>query len=42
VNAALSQLYRGEINEIFGRWFSQFGPPSDLLAAVYVFGAIPD
>jgi ABC-type amino acid transport substrate-binding protein len=42
VNAALSQLYRSEINEIFGRWFSQFGPPSDLLAAVYVFGAIPD
>jgi ABC-type amino acid transport substrate-binding protein len=42
VNSALAQLYRGEINEIFGRWFSQFGQPSPLLAAVYVFGAIPD
>jgi len=42
VNAGLAELYRGEINEIFSRWFAQFGRPSPLLAAVYVFGAIPD
>jgi len=43
VNTGLSQLYgSGEIREIFGRWFSQFGRPSPMVEAVYVFGAIPE
>jgi ABC-type amino acid transport substrate-binding protein len=43
VNAALSELYgSGEIVAIFRRWFADFGPPSPLLQALYLFGAIPE
>ena len=43
VNTGLSQIYTSdEIIEIFGRWFGAFGKPSDLIQAVYVFGAIPE
>jgi ABC-type amino acid transport substrate-binding protein len=43
VNAALSRLYRSEeMGRIFERWFGPMGRPSDLLAAVFIFGAIPE
>jgi len=43
VNTGLAQLYASpEINEIFRRWFAQFGPPPPLLEAVYILGAIPE
>ncbi len=43
VNTGLSQIYgSGEIGEIFGRWFRQFGEPSTVLKAMYILGAIPD
>jgi len=43
VNTALSELYAsGEIVAIFKRWFADFGPPSPLLEALYIFGAIPE
>ena len=43
VNTALAQIYGGgEIDEIFKRWFGQFGPPPAIMQAVYLLGAIPD
>jgi ABC-type amino acid transport substrate-binding protein len=43
VNTALSQIYRSEdINEIFNRWFAQFGKPTVLTEAVYILGSIPE
>lgn len=43
VNTALSQTYRSEdINEIFNRWFAQFGKPTPLTEAVYILGTIPE
>jgi ABC-type amino acid transport substrate-binding protein len=43
VNTGLAQLYRSsEIEEIFGRWFAGFGPPSPIMAAIYILGAIPE
>jgi glutamate/aspartate transport system substrate-binding protein len=43
VNTGLSQIYgSGEIGEIFGRWFRQFGEPSAVLRVAYILGAIPD
>ncbi|MGH8766215.1 MAG: amino acid ABC transporter substrate-binding protein [Burkholderiales bacterium] len=43
VNTALAELYRsGQIVDIFKRWFADFGPPTPLLQAVYIFGAIPE
>jgi glutamate/aspartate transport system substrate-binding protein len=43
VNTGLAQIYGGgEIAEIFGRWFAQFGSPTAIMAAVYIFGAIPE
>lgn len=43
VNTALAELYgSGEILGIFKRWFGDFGPPTPLLQAVYIFGAIPE
>jgi glutamate/aspartate transport system substrate-binding protein len=43
VNTALAELYAsGEILAIFKRWFEDFGPPTPLLQAVYIFGAIPE
>jgi len=43
VNTGLSQLYRSaEIDDIFKSWFVELGPPSPLLEAVYIFGAIPE
>jgi len=43
VNTALAQVYRsGEIGEIFGRWFGQFGPPPAILEATYLLGAFPE
>ena len=42
VNTALSELYAsGEIMDIFKRWFADFGPPTPLMQALYIFGAIP-
>jgi ABC-type amino acid transport substrate-binding protein len=43
VNTGLSHLYgSGEIVEIFGRWFRQFGEPSPVIKAMYLLGAIPE
>jgi ABC-type amino acid transport substrate-binding protein len=43
VNAGLAEIYKSdEITEIFSLWFAPLGPPSPLLEAVYVFGAIPE
>jgi len=43
VNTALAQIYAsGEIDEIFRRWFGQFGPPPPILNAVYLLGAFPE
>jgi len=43
VNTGLAQIYgSGDISEIFGRWFAQFGSPTAIMQAVYIFGAIPD
>ncbi|MGH8633965.1 MAG: amino acid ABC transporter substrate-binding protein, partial [Burkholderiales bacterium] len=43
VNTGLSQLYgSGEIVEIFGRWFRQFGEPGPIIKAMYVLGTIPE
>ena len=42
VNTGLAQIYgSGEIGEIFSRWFGQFGSPTAIMQAVYIFGAIP-
>jgi ABC-type amino acid transport substrate-binding protein len=43
VNTGLSQIYgSGEIIEIFGRWFRQFGEPGPVIKATYILGAIPE
>jgi len=43
VNTGLSQIYgSGEIVEIFGRWFRQFGEPGPIIKATYILGAIPE
>lgn len=43
VNTGLSQIYgSGEIVEIFGRWFRQFGEPGPIIKAIYTLGAIPE
>jgi ABC-type amino acid transport substrate-binding protein len=43
VNTALSHLYgSGEIVEIFGRWFRQFGDPGPVIRAMYLIGTIPE
>jgi glutamate/aspartate transport system substrate-binding protein len=42
VNTGLSQVFTGEIVEIFRRWFGSLGTPSAVLEAVYILGAIPD
>jgi ABC-type amino acid transport substrate-binding protein len=43
VNAGLAEVYStGDITEIFNLWFAPLGPPSPLLEAVYIFGAIPE
>jgi glutamate/aspartate transport system substrate-binding protein len=42
VNAGLAQLYNGEIAEIFGRWFGQFGDPGPVIKTMFLLGAIPE
>jgi glutamate/aspartate transport system substrate-binding protein len=43
VNAALSHVYgSGEITEIFGRWFRQFGDPGPVIKIMYLLGTIPE
>ena len=43
VNTALAQIYgSAEIDEIFKRWFGQFGPPPAILEAAYLLGTIPE
>jgi len=43
VNTGLAEIYKSpEITDIFSLWFAPLGPPSPLLEAVYVFGAIPE
>ncbi|HEY7656243.1 MAG TPA: amino acid ABC transporter substrate-binding protein [Burkholderiales bacterium] len=43
VNTALSRLYgSGEIEEIFGRWFRQFGDPGPVIKAMYILATIPE
>jgi ABC-type amino acid transport substrate-binding protein len=43
VNSGLAHIYRnGEITEIFGRWFRQFGDPGPVIKATYLLGAIPE
>jgi ABC-type amino acid transport substrate-binding protein len=43
VNSALARLYPSdEMGQIFKRWFGSLGRPSGVLAAVYIFGSIPE
>jgi ABC-type amino acid transport substrate-binding protein len=43
VNAALAQTYgSGEIDEIYKRWFGQFGPPPAIIEAAYLLGTLPE
>ena len=43
VNTALARLYgTGEITEIFGRWFRQFGDPGPVTKVMYLLGTIPE
>jgi ABC-type amino acid transport substrate-binding protein len=43
VNSGLAHIYRsGEITEIFGRWFRQFGNPGPIIKSTYLLGAIPE
>ena len=43
VNTGLARIYgSGEIKEIFDSWFAPFGPPSDVMQMMYIFGAIPE
>jgi glutamate/aspartate transport system substrate-binding protein len=42
VNTGLSQVFTGEIVDIFRRWFGPLGTPSAVLEAVYILGAIPE
>ena len=43
VNTGLAQLYgSAEIGEIFNRWFSAFGPPTEAMLFVYYLGAVPE
>lgn len=43
VNAALSQIYgSGEIIQIYGRWFGQFGEPGQIQKVMFILGTIPD
>jgi ABC-type amino acid transport substrate-binding protein len=43
VNTGLSHLYgSGEIVEIFGRWFRQFGEPGPVIRSMYLLGTIPE
>jgi len=43
VNSALARLYPSdEMGRIFKRWFGTLGRPSGVLAAVYIFGSIPE
>ncbi len=40
VNRALAQIYRGPVlEELYNAWFGKFGPPTPLLAAMYVLHA---
>jgi glutamate/aspartate transport system substrate-binding protein len=43
VNRALARIYGTDaIGEIYNRWFGKFGPPSDLLLAMYYLNAYPE
>jgi ABC-type amino acid transport substrate-binding protein len=43
VNTALAQIYgSGEIDEIFRRWFGQFGSPPAIIDAAYLLGSFPE
>jgi len=43
VNTGLARLYRSDdIDEIFSRWFAQFGKPTPLTEAIYILGGIPE
>src|SRR5262249_24813355 len=43
VNGALTQVYQsGEIGSIFSKYFGSLGPPSGLLAAMYLLSSIPE
>jgi ABC-type amino acid transport substrate-binding protein len=43
VNTGLAQVFRSDaIVDVYGRWFGSLGKPSDLLQAMYLFGAIPE
>jgi ABC-type amino acid transport substrate-binding protein len=40
VNRVMAEMFRErEMLEIYGRWFGKFGPPADLLRALYVIQA---
>ena len=43
VNTALAQVYRsGDIVDLYRRWFGALGPPSPVVEAAYLLGAIPE
>jgi len=43
VNRQLAHIYRsGAVLDLYRKWFGVFGPPSDLLIAMYALYALPD
>jgi ABC-type amino acid transport substrate-binding protein len=41
VNSALAHIYRdGEISSIFKKWFGAIGEPTNLMRAMFIFGAL--
>jgi len=43
VNRQLANIYRsGTVLDIYRKWFGAFGPPSDLLIAMYALYALPE
>ncbi|MFL5291730.1 MAG: amino acid ABC transporter substrate-binding protein [Myxococcales bacterium] len=43
VNRQLARIYRsGSVIDIYGKWFGNFGPPSEILLTMYAMYALPE
>jgi glutamate/aspartate transport system substrate-binding protein len=43
VNRQLARIYRpGAVIDIYGKWFGNFGPPSEILLTTYAMYALPE
>jgi hypothetical protein len=43
VNRQLARIYgSGNILDLYGKWFGQFGEPTDLLISMYKLYALPE